>query len=76
MNEEFDRFEDYIAGEMQPAQNITGFLIKTGDTFVFRVYNSDHTFCDYDIWHHDLEVTIIDTTAVFDHIAQTLDYQP
>lgn len=57
-----------------PAQNTTGFLIRTFNSYVFRVYNSDHTFCDYDILLHDLEVTICDKTAVFDNNNLTLDY--
>ena len=58
-----------------PAQNTCGFLIRVFDTYVFRIYNADHTFSDYDILHYDLEVTITDSNAVFDNRNLTLDYQ-
>lgn len=58
-----------------PAENTTGFLIRTLNSYVFRVYNSDHTFRDYDILHYDLEVTITDSNAIFDNNNLTLDYK-
>jgi hypothetical protein len=61
---------------MRSAQNTTGFLIRTLDSYMFRVYNPDYTFIDYDILHHDLEVTIVDSDAVFDDTQETLDYAP
>jgi hypothetical protein len=57
------------------AQNTRGFLIRTLNSLVFRVYNSDHTFTDYDILHHDLEVTINSADAMFYKDNSTLDYQ-
>lgn len=51
--------------ETQPALGITGFIIRVGDDHVFRVYNKDFTFVDYDILHHDLEVRILEKDAVF-----------
>ena len=41
------------------AAGVTGFLLQVGDgSIVFRVYDADHNFVDYQIHHHDLEVTI------------------
>lgn len=40
--------------------------------FFFRVYKGHRKFNDYDIWHFDLEVQIIDKFAVFR--GKTLDY--
>lgn len=73
--EEFDRYEEYLA-TLRPAQNTTGFLIRVLGTYMFRVYNPDFTFVDYEILHHDLEVTIVDRDAVFDNLHNTLDYTP
>lgn len=61
---------------MKSAQNTTGFLIRVGDTIMFRVYYPDHSFRDYDILHYDLEVTIVTSDAVFDDLNETLDYGP
>ena len=46
--------------------------------YVFRVYNQDHTFTDYDLRHCDLSVTITDEDAFFytDGLVQTLDHSP
>jgi hypothetical protein len=75
MNEEFDRYEEHLAKLGQwPAKNTTGYLIRVFDKHVFRVYNADKTFQDYDILHHDLEVTIVDPDAVFCDLSETLDY--
>jgi hypothetical protein len=77
MNEQFDRFEEHLAKQNQrPAQNTTGFLIRVFDKHMFRVYHHDKTHTDYDILHHDLEVTIVDSDAVFDNLHNTLDYAP
>jgi hypothetical protein len=47
---------------------------------MFRVYNPDHTFKDYDINHSDLCVTIKDQDAYFfyehDTGLLTLDHSP
>jgi hypothetical protein len=45
------------------ADGTTGVLIWVGNTFMFRVYNPDLTFTDYDIRHYDLQVTIDDGDA-------------
>lgn len=42
-----------------------GFLIRALDEIVFRVYNPDHSFVDYDITNYDCEVVIIDPDAAF-----------
>ena len=77
MNEQFDRFEEHLAEQnLHVAKNTTGYLIRVFDKLMFRQYHSDKTFTDYDILHHDLEVTITDSDAVFDNLHNTLDYAP
>jgi hypothetical protein len=62
---------------MKPADKTTGYLIRVGDDFMFRVYNQDQTFTDYDIYHYDLCVTISDTDAYFYHDEiPFIDYSP
>jgi hypothetical protein len=62
-----------------PAKGIKGFLIVAinGD-HLFRVYNKDHTFIDYKLYHNDLEIEIIDDDAFFYNIESKniLDYSP
>lgn len=77
MNEQFDRYQEHLAKQsLRPAQNTTGFLIRVFDKIMFRQYHQNQTFTDYDILHHDLEVTITDSDAVFCDLTNTLDYQP
>lgn len=65
---------------MQSANGVTGHLLYTGDTYVFRVYDARHNFIDYDIFHCDLCITINDADAYFyykptpciDHSSETL----
>ena len=48
------------------AKGVKGFLITLYDEnprIVFRVYNKDKTFSDYEIHHDDLEVQITDNFA-------------
>lgn len=68
----------------RPANGATGYLIRTGDTVVFRVYAKDHTFVDYDILHYDMRVQIqeedayfyeSDDTAWIDHSPETLGHK-
>ena len=63
----------------QPANGVKGQLIQifTGQT-VFRVYDVDHNFVDYDLHHTDLCVTITDEDAVFyrDEYKDVLDHAP
>jgi hypothetical protein len=40
-----------------------GFLIRTLGDVVFRVYDAEHNFVDYEITNHDCEVVIIDPDA-------------
>lgn len=47
----------------KPAIGERGFLIRTGDQIMFRVYGPDHEFVDYEITNHDCEVVIIDKSA-------------
>jgi len=50
----------------QSADGVRGHLLNlfNGD-FVFRVYDAEHNFVDYDIDHSDLCVTITDPDAHF-----------
>jgi hypothetical protein len=63
----------------QSANGISGHLLRlsTGDV-VFRVYDQDHNFVDYDLAHHDLSVTIHDADAFFyrDEYHDVLDHAP
>jgi hypothetical protein len=45
---------------------------------VFRVYDAEHNFVDYDLRHSDLTVVIDDPDAFFyrDEYADTLDHAP
>ena len=66
----------------QSANGITGCLLPIGELWVFRVYDSNGSFTDYDIFHSDLSITINDEDAYFyerkdgrqylDHSPQTL----
>jgi hypothetical protein len=61
------------------ATGTTGFVLDTLDGYVFRVYDKDGGFTDYDLRHGDLEVTIQDADAVFyelDNGRKLLDYSP
>lgn len=40
-----------------------GCLIRTLGDVVFRVYDAEHNFVDYEITNHDCEVVIIDRDA-------------
>jgi hypothetical protein len=61
----------------QLAKGIKGILIRVGDRHVFRVYAEDHTFIDYDILHHDLEIQILDDAMLYrTDFGSYLDYPP
>jgi hypothetical protein len=47
--------------KVKPAKKTKGMLIYCHGTgkYVFRVYNPDYTFIDYDLVHSDLEVEIL-----------------
>ena len=57
-----------------------GCLIRTGGPtgyeIMFRVYDSDHNFVDYEITNHDCEVVIIDPDAALirNEAGDFLDY--
>ena len=67
--------------KITPANGVTGHLLRLGYDVVFRVYDENHQFTDYDLTHTDLCVTITDPDATFyseprsdrlDHSPQTL----
>lgn len=62
------------------ADGVEGCLLKVHglNTFIFRVYNEDHIFKDYDIAHSDLVITIKDKDAFFyeEGKKQYLDHSP
>ena len=61
------------------ANGVRGHLLNLIDgTVVFRVYDSEHNFVDYDLHHSDLCVTIDDTDAYFyrDNNRDILDHAP
>lgn len=65
--------------KIKSATGVTGFILDTIDGCVFRVYNRDGEFTDYDLRHNDLEVTIVDEDAVLytdNRGRSTLDYSP
>ena len=53
-----------------------GMLIRVGDEIVFRVYDREHNFVDYEITNYDCEVVIIDPHAAFfrGEVGDFLDY--
>ena len=62
----------------QRAIGVRGFLIRSGDEILFRVYTPNDTdaFVDYEITNHDCEVVIIDPDAAFirNEAGDFLDY--
>ena len=61
------------------ANGVRGHLLNLIDgTAVFRVYDSEHNFVDYDLHHSDLCVTIDDEDAYFyrDNNQDILDHAP
>ncbi len=49
--------------EEKRAIGTRGMLIQTMDQVVFRVYDNEHNFVDYEITNHDCEIVIIDPDA-------------
>ena len=45
------------------AIGVRGMLIRALDEVVFRVYDHEHNFVDYEITNHDCEIVIIDPDA-------------
>lgn len=62
----------------QPAKGVKGYIIRVLDSYVFRVYNDDYTFVDYDILHYDLEIQILEKDAMLycSEFGNYLDYTP
>jgi hypothetical protein len=71
-----DRYRDSydkIFGKAQPtaveeraAVGTKGFIMRSADgSHFFRVYNDGGEFIDYDIMHYDMEVQILEDSAVF-----------
>jgi hypothetical protein len=63
----------------QSANGVRGHLLNLADgTIVFRVYDAEHNFVDYDIHHSDLHVVIDDPDAYFyrDEYQDVLDHSP
>jgi len=58
------------------AIGVRGQLIRTLGDVVFRVYDSEHNFVDYEITNHDCEVVIIDPDAALirNQAGDFLDY--
>ena len=63
---------------VKPAKGTKGFIIRVLDSYVFRVYNEDFTFVDYDILHYDLEVEILESDAMLyrSEFGDYIDYPP
>jgi hypothetical protein len=64
---------------LSSANGVTGQLIWCGSKYMFRVYDAEHDFVDYDIYHSDLTITIKDADAFFyqqDVVGQYLDHAP
>lgn len=61
-----------------PAIGVRGVLIRSGfdDRVLFRVYDHNHDFVDYEITNYDCEVVIIDPSAALirNEAGDFLDY--
>ena len=64
--------------EPTSADGVEGCLIYCHVTnqHLFRVYDKDHNFIDYEIHHSDLWVTIKDKDAFFYRNADVIDHSP
>lgn len=64
--------------KVQSADGVKGVLIFASNRFYFRVYDDEHNFVDYDIYHSDLTVRIVDPDAYFYHNGgkDILDHSP
>ena len=64
----------------KPANGTVGYLIRvaTEQGYVFRVYDDNHDFVDYDILHYDMKIQIQDEDAYFysDVVADYIDHSP
>jgi len=63
----------------EPAKGKKGFLIWCGgEKYVFRIYDEDHSFIDYDLLHSDCEIIINDEDAYLytDPKGNSMDHSP
>lgn len=65
-------------GKVERAIGIRGVLIRSmvNDQILFRVYDNEHNFVDYEITNYDCEVLIIDPSAALirNQAGDFLDY--
>lgn len=64
---------------IKPANGATGYLIWCGgERYVFRIYDKNHDFVDYDIRHCDMKIQIQESDAYFyeDATGNTIDHSP
>jgi hypothetical protein len=60
-----------------PAQGVQGHLIYTAaGTYMFRVYDQQGGFQDFNIMHTDLSVTVTDPDAYFYPQSMVIDHSP
>ena len=65
--------------KIKPAKGKKGFLIWCGgEKYVFRIYDKDGTFIDYDLMHSDCEIIINDDDGYLytDPQGNSLDHSP
>jgi hypothetical protein len=65
--------------KFEPAKGKKGFLIWCGgEKYVFRIYDKDHSFIDYDLMHSDCEIIISDDDGYLytDPLGNSLDHSP
>ena len=65
--------------KIEPAKGKKGFLIGCGgERYVFRIYDKDGTFIDYDLRHSDCEIIINDDDGYLytDPLGNSLDHSP
>lgn len=64
---------------IKPANGATGYLIWCGgERYVFRIYDKNHDFVDYDIRHCDMKIQIQESDAYFyeDGDSACVDHSP
>ena len=66
--------------KVRPATGTVGYLIRvaTDQGYVFRVYDGEHNFVDYDILHYDMRIQIQDEDATFytNEVGDYIDHSP
>jgi hypothetical protein len=68
-----------MTAQTRPAKGAIGFLIWSGQDYLFRVYDGQGDFKDYNMLHSDLEITILDTDATlyeYPNGTLSLDHNP